>query len=281
MIVQRTHPVTRPSPLLHLRQCTKPSEDSHGPRVLDNACRMLIINADDFGASRSATDAISQAFEAGAITSSSAMVWMKDTARSSQIASEHRLPLGLHLNLTLPFDSPDTPPAVRDRQRRLTEIFTKNGWREVSKTRPTTDLLREAIRDQLECFRQQFGPPTHIDGHHHVHLHEAVLELLPRTWPIRPVPRRTAEADARPGRRERRLRARFIAPDSTFGFEHVHPALGGSGLDLLLLAHSRCIEVITHPRRQVELDALLGSAWTDMLATLPLGCYADLTPTPA
>jgi predicted glycoside hydrolase/deacetylase ChbG (UPF0249 family) len=239
---------------------------------------MLIINADDFGASRTASDAICQAFDAGVVTSTSGMVWMSDTIRAAHAASERGLPVGLHLNLTLPFTSREVPPDVRDRQRRLTETFTSNGWRDAKAQRPTIDLLRDAIRDQLDSFCKHFGPPTHIDGHHHVHLHEAVLELLPRTWPIRPVPRRPAEADARPDRRARNLRTRFLTPDLTFAFEQVHPALGGTGLDLLIRARTACIEVTTHPRRDVELEALLGSEWRETLAALPLGCYTDLTP---
>lgn len=239
---------------------------------------MLIVNADDFGAGKTTTDPICQAFDAGVVTSTSGMVWMSDTIRAARIAVERSLPVGLHLNLTLPFTSREVPPEVRDRQRRLTEIFTSDGWRDTKARRPTVELLRDAIRDQLESFCKHFGQPTHIDGHHHVHLHEAVLELLPRTWPIRPVPRRPAEADARPGRRARSLRAHFLAPDLTFTFEHVHPDVGGTGLDLLARAHTACIEVTTHPQREVELRALLGSEWRDALAALPLGNYADLRP---
>jgi predicted glycoside hydrolase/deacetylase ChbG (UPF0249 family) len=239
---------------------------------------MLIVNADDFGASQTVTDAICQTFDAGVVTSTSGMVWMSDTIRASQIALERGLPVGLHLNLTLPFTSHEVPPEVRDRQRRLTDIFTSDGWQDTKARRPTAELLRDAIRDQLDDFCKHFGPPTHIDGHHHVHLHEAVLELLPRTWPIRPVPGRPAEADARPDRRTRSLRARFLAPDLTFTFEHVHPDVGGTGLDLLARAHTACIEVTTHPQRKVELEALLGSEWRQVLAALPLGCYTDLMP---
>jgi hypothetical protein len=239
---------------------------------------MLIVNADDFGASPSTTDAIHEAFNANVVTSTSGMVWMSDTIRAAGVAADRGLPVGLHLNLTLPYTAPDVPTEVRERQQQLTEIFTRDSWWNGTQRHPDDELLRAVVRDQLDSFCEQFGPPTHIDGHHHVHLHETVLELLPRSWPIRPAPRRPEKADARMGRRERYLRGRFLVPDLTLAFEHLHPALGGAGLDLLTRARATCVEVTTHPRRDVELQALLGSEWREALGALPLGCYADLRP---
>jgi chitin disaccharide deacetylase len=237
---------------------------------------MLIVNADDYGARTSATNAICDAFDAGAITSTSAMVWMGDSARAASRASEHGLPVGLHLNLTLPFAARNVPSGVRERQRRLTEVFNRDGWWEDPARRVDRELLRGAIGDQLERFCEQFGQPTHIDGHHHVHLHEAVLELLPQAWPIRTVVRDPAQADSGLSQRERRLRRRFRAPDMALPFEKVHPDFGGVGLNVLDRAHDVCVEVMTHPQQQVELDALMGSEWRATLAALPLGSYLDL-----
>src|SRR5271166_6485686 len=92
--------------------------------------RMLIVNADDYGAGTSATNAICEAFDAGAITSTSGMVWMNDSARAASCAAERGLPVGLHLNLTLPFAASDVPRDVRERQQQLTEVFTSDSWHE-------------------------------------------------------------------------------------------------------------------------------------------------------
>src|SRR3954451_386490 len=89
---------------------------------------MLIVNADDFGAAPSATDAILQAFDAQAISSASAMVWMHDSDRAAEIAADRGLPLGLHLNLTLPLPGSRVPAGVAARQLRLTELFAKDSW---------------------------------------------------------------------------------------------------------------------------------------------------------
>jgi len=237
---------------------------------------VLIVNADDFGASANVTSAICEAFDAGAITSTSGMVWMTDSARAAGIATERHLPTGLHLNLTLPFTAADTPRSVRERQLQLTGLFTSEGWREDAQRRLDRELLRSAISDQLERFREQFGEPTHIDGHHHVHVADRVFELLPQTWPTRPPLRVPARADARPSRVELSLRAHLRAPDLSLAFEHLHPALGGSGLDVLHRARDASVEVMTHPASQPQLAALLADDWRRTLAALPLGCYGDL-----
>lgn len=237
---------------------------------------MLIVNADDLGATAGATDAICHAFDAGTITSASAMVWMDDSARACVRAKDLGMPTGLHLNLTLPFTALDVPRSVRERHLRLTEPFTGDGWRGEAGRRLDRRLLSDAIGDQLERFCEQFGQPTHIDGHHHVHQRDPVLDILPSSWPIRPQLRAPAQADAQPSRAETSLRARFATPDFAFAFVQLHPGLGGAGFAALDRAQRASVEVMTHPNRPGELDALLSPEWRQALAALPLGSYADL-----
>jgi predicted glycoside hydrolase/deacetylase ChbG (UPF0249 family) len=251
------------------------------PPRSENIPHVLIVNADDFGATRSTTDAICETFDAAAITSTSAMVWMSDSARAAGIALERDLPLGLHLNLTLPFSGRDVPQSVRERQLRLTEVFTRDGWWKEAGRRFDRKLLQAAIDDQLERFCEQFGQPTHIDGHHHVHLYAAVLDLLPQTWPIRPPLRAPAQADARHNKRERHLHRRFRAPDLAFALVRLQQAAGEAGLEVLDCARRQCVEVMAHPRQPGEMEFLLSSEWRAMLDSLTLGSYADLKPATA
>jgi predicted glycoside hydrolase/deacetylase ChbG (UPF0249 family) len=237
---------------------------------------VLIVNADDFGASRSTTDAICTAFDAAAITSTSTMVWMSDSARAAGIAAEQDLPLGLHLNLTLPFSGRDVPPDVRERQLRLTELFSRDGWWKEAGRRFDRKLLQDAIDDQVERFREQFGQPTHIDGHHHVHLYAAVLDLLPQTWPIRPPLRAPEQAQARRNKRERHLHKRFRAPDLAFALARIQPATGDVGLEVLDCAQRLCVEVMVHPLQRTEMELLTSPEWRARLDSLTLGSYAAL-----
>jgi predicted glycoside hydrolase/deacetylase ChbG (UPF0249 family) len=236
---------------------------------------VLIVNADDFGASTSTSDPVLELFKQGVISSASAMVRMRDSARAASFARERALPTGLHLNLTLPFDEPAVPADVRERQLRVTEVLGSGSWREDRGQTPPGQLLEDVISDQLECFRASFGEPSHLDGHHHIHIHPAVLEHLPRDLPIRPILSVPSRAEARPGPRERGLRRRFRSPDLCFAFEHVHPALGGHGLQALEPARRRTLEIMTHPQRKPEREALMSGEWRSVLSTLTLGSYRD------
>jgi predicted glycoside hydrolase/deacetylase ChbG (UPF0249 family) len=237
---------------------------------------VLIVNADDFGASTGATDPVIELQALGVVTSASALVRMRDSARAATLAREHELPVGLHLNLTLPFDGPDGSSAARERQRRLTEVFGAESWRTQLRVGPYSDPLADAIEDQLECFREAFGEPTHLDGHHHVHVHPAVLEHLPRELPIRPILSIPSRADAKPSARERDLRRQFACPELCFAFEHVHPSLGGDGLQALDRAGRGALEVMVHPQQERERAALLSVEWRSALSALKLGSYAQL-----
>ncbi len=236
---------------------------------------MLIVNADDFGASPSTSDPIVELFEERVISSASAMVRMRDSARAASLARERAIPTGLHLNLTLPFDEAGVPELVRERQIRVTEVLGSESWREDHGETPPGRLLEDVISDQLECFRASYGEPSHLDGHHHIHIHPAVLEHLPRDLPIRPILTVPSRAGARPGTRERRLRRRFRSPELCFAFEHVHPSLGGEGLGALDHARHRTLEIMTHPQRKPEKEALMSAEWRAALSTLTLGSYLD------
>jgi predicted glycoside hydrolase/deacetylase ChbG (UPF0249 family) len=241
---------------------------------------MLIVNADDFGAGRNVTDPILDMLAAGAVSSTSAMVWMSDTARAASLACERELPVGLHLNFTFPFNAKTIPPPARERQQRLTEVFGPESWREDGhEAKPDRQLLVDAIEDQLGSFYEKFGQPTHIDGHHHIHAHPAVLEHLPRDLPIRPVLSVPARKNAGRERRNRQLRRRFLSPETCFAFEDVHPSLGGAGLEALDYAYHHSLEIMVHPKQEAERAALMSASWRDALAALTVGSYADLAST--
>jgi chitin disaccharide deacetylase len=238
---------------------------------------VLIVNADDVGASPTATDPAIAAFEAGLISSCSAMVWMPDSLRAAELARERGLPIGLHLNLTLPFAATDVPSEVRDRQARLIEYFENASWRDDIDAQPPRKLLRQAVADQLDQFAATYRDRTHLDGHHHVHVHRVVLGVLPRGMVMRPILREPARADARLDRRERRLHRRFRAPRLTLAFEHLHPALGGVGLDLVDRARGDVLEVMVHPQQPRQLEALQSPEWRAVLARVPVGAFTALS----
>jgi predicted glycoside hydrolase/deacetylase ChbG (UPF0249 family) len=234
---------------------------------------VLIINADDMGASRSTTDSVIECFSEGTITSATAMVWMPESDRAAQLARELDLPIGLHLNLTLPFSGDGVPDGVRQRQLALTSWFDRDSWRAARRHAPDPSLITAAIADQLARFHATFGEPTHLDGHHHVHIHPAVLKHLPRKLPIRP----PLDGAARAGLRHRRRLRQFRTPDGCLALEQLHPGLGGEGLAPLERARERTLEVMVHPSPQRVRDALLANDWRAVVDPLPRGSYRELS----
>src|ERR1700751_154848 len=88
---------------------------------------LLIVNADDLGLDPNNTDAILDCFHAGAISSATALVWMKDSDRAAEVAGPTGLPVGLHLNLIEPFSATDVPERVAATQRRVVDRLRRGG----------------------------------------------------------------------------------------------------------------------------------------------------------
>ena len=107
--------------------------------------RVLIVNADDFGASTGINAGIIDAHVRGIVTSTSLMVYGRAAREAVATAREHPdLSLGLHWDL----DSAKAPPL---------DLHDAAG-------------VRAELARQLELFAELVGsPPTHLDTHHHVH----------------------------------------------------------------------------------------------------------------
>jgi len=155
-----------------------------------SATPILIVNADDFGWNRPTTDLTLETFEAGRLTSATALMFMDDTERAAELALEAGLPIGLHVNLTDPLSGADVPAAVRERQLRAIRHFgapatvlRSRRWLYDPRARQLTE---DAVSDQLERFRELYGrEPTHFDGHNHVHLCPNVALALPQGVRVR------------------------------------------------------------------------------------------------
>jgi predicted glycoside hydrolase/deacetylase ChbG (UPF0249 family) len=108
--------------------------------------RVLIVNADDFGASAGINDGIVEAHASGIVTSTSLMVMGAAADHAVALAREHpALGIGLHVEL--------------DAQDRGATVALGDA-----------DSVRAEIALQLRAFGELMGrPPTHVDSHHHVH----------------------------------------------------------------------------------------------------------------
>ena len=144
---------------------------------------LLVVNADDWGAEWATTDAILSCFQAGAISSATAMVFMDDSHRAAALARAHGLPVGLHLNLTMTYTDTQSSALAKEQQARLAELYATASRPHRSLHPLALHLVRDCVEDQLQEFHRIYGgPPTHIDGHDHAHLSTNVLlsRALPR-----------------------------------------------------------------------------------------------------
>jgi chitin disaccharide deacetylase len=247
---------------------------------------ILIVNADDYGWNSEATDKTLDAFAATRITSATALVYMEDSDRAAELALEAKLPVGLHLNLTDPFTDPSANATQRARQLLVCKLFA--AWRFRLRSWTFDPRIRKqvegAISDQLERFHELYGqPPTHLDGHNHVHVCPNValaasLASIEKmrdglsTWPSI----RTAMGAARALRRalvsRRFLRTRYFLDIALlhrdFDPQERTERVGRAG--------RASLEVMAHPGFPHEQRSLMSRDWGQLVEALPLGSYRDL-----
>jgi predicted glycoside hydrolase/deacetylase ChbG (UPF0249 family) len=245
---------------------------------------VLVVNADDWGYDEATTAAIATAFEGGGITSTTAMVFMRDSERAAALAAEIAIPVGLHLNLMEPFSSPAVPPPIRSRQARVVGAYRRGMRQRWRPAGATLAAARQAVDDQLAEFRRLYGEPTHVDGHQHGHLALGALSALRRsgTGALRPsftfrrgqksIPNRSLRAGLNLW-----IGSRFRSADSFHSIRDLHPAFGGTGLsEAIESARARDVEIMVHPGNADELDLLMSAEWRTAIESSTLGTYEEV-----
>jgi predicted glycoside hydrolase/deacetylase ChbG (UPF0249 family) len=131
----------------------------------------LIINADDWGMRPQATDRILDCLLRGAISSTSATVFMGDSERAADLAREHHVDAGLHLNLTEPFTGARVPSELVRRQQRISRFLRASRFAPMFFHPLLVSSFDYVIKAQMEEFARLYGTlPNRVDGHHHMHL---------------------------------------------------------------------------------------------------------------
>jgi predicted glycoside hydrolase/deacetylase ChbG (UPF0249 family) len=246
---------------------------------------LLIVNADDWGIDEGTNAAIVRCLEAGAVTSVSAMVFMRGSEAAAAGGLAGELSAGLHINLTEPFTAASVDASVRERQARLARYYGGRSWRRWGASPALFSEIERAIGDQLAEFRRLYGrEPSHFDGHEHIH--QSLAVLVARTFP--PAARMRPSFTYLPGEKSalnrsmralinRGLHARFSAPRYFFSIRDMHPLLGGVALEeKLALSSGSSVEVMTHPGWDDELAILLDPSWEALIRPRRLGRYEEL-----
>jgi predicted glycoside hydrolase/deacetylase ChbG (UPF0249 family) len=243
---------------------------------------MMIVNADDLGRSLPETDAALSCYAQGRITSASAMVFMADSERAADLAKGAGLDIGLHLNLDEKFTAPHVPLEF-SRQHASVARFLKRGKYALVLYNPfLRGKIRSVYQAQHDEFTRLYGkPPSHIDGHRHLHLCTNILvdKVIPAGLKVR----RSfslSRGDKGPLNRAYRglvdgwLQRRYVVTDYFFCLGQ---CLQGRTLDRAIdLARTATVELMTHPKRAPEWSYLNSNDCLEMFRNLQFGSYAQL-----
>jgi hopanoid biosynthesis associated protein HpnK len=154
-----------------------------------SAPRRLIVNADDFGRSRSINQAVVRAHREGILTTASLMVNGGAVDDAVKLAREHpRLGVGLHLSLVCGRSTlkPTQIPGLVDDHHRFSNHPVCAGMRYFLR-RSLRPQLRHELAAQFAKFRTTGLRLDHVNGHLHLHLHPTVFSLLKhhaRDWGV-------------------------------------------------------------------------------------------------
>ncbi|HEX5399540.1 MAG TPA: hopanoid biosynthesis-associated protein HpnK [Verrucomicrobiae bacterium] len=145
-----------------------------------DAVRRLIVNADDFGRSRSINEAVIRAHREGILTTASLMVNETGCGDAVKLARENpKLGVGLHLTLLCGHSalSPARVPGLVNANGEFSNSPVGAGMAYFFKRR-LREQLRAEIHAQFERFHATGLPLDHVNGHLHLHLHPVIFKIL-------------------------------------------------------------------------------------------------------
>jgi predicted glycoside hydrolase/deacetylase ChbG (UPF0249 family) len=100
------------------------------------------------------------------------MVFMGDSKRATQLAKDCQLDdVGLHLNFSEEFSDASCPETLKEQQTRIVRFLRRNKYAQLVYNPFLRKAFASSYHAQMEEFVRLFEKsPSHIDGHHHMHL---------------------------------------------------------------------------------------------------------------
>lgn len=241
---------------------------------------MIIINADDWGRSVGETDAALSCYRRGRVTSASAMVFMKDSTRSAQLARDAGIDVGLHLNFSERFSAEWVAEPLREYHERIVHFLTRHKYSFLIYNPALRREFRYVYQGQVEEFFRLYGRlPSHIDGHQHKHLCMNVLldQIIPRGEKVRRNFFFWPEEKNRVNRTYRwfsdaLLANRYHTTDFFFALSQCHR--NDRFTRVVELAKTRTVELMAHPGNGAEYARLVSDEFLSCLAELEKGTYS-------
>jgi len=144
--------------------------------------RRLIVNADDFGRSRSINEAVIRAHKEGILTTASLMVNGAAFEEAVELARQNpTLGVGLHLALVCGRSTlkPTEIPGLVDNRYEFSDNPVWAGLRYFIQPG-----LRWQLRNEIDAQFQKFNTTglrlDHVNGHLNIHLHPTIFKILRR-----------------------------------------------------------------------------------------------------
>jgi predicted glycoside hydrolase/deacetylase ChbG (UPF0249 family) len=141
--------------------------------------RRVVFNADDFGASRQENRGIVELVRAGVVrevsmlvTNGSAFEDAVNTIRENQL----EVGIGLHFSLTLGSAVTGPMPGITKSDGRFASLSQVLARAMTGKIR--SEPIEHELRAQLERLRALGIRPSHLNGHHHVHVFPGVRDAV-------------------------------------------------------------------------------------------------------
>jgi chitin disaccharide deacetylase len=243
---------------------------------------MLIINADDWGRTHAETDAVLKCVLKGRVTSASAMVFMDDSERASDLAKENAIDVGLHLNLSQAFTGRIRSDALRKSHHRVTSFLMTSKYALLVYNPFLREAFRFVYQAQADEFFRLYGKlPSHIDGHQHRHLCANVLvdALIPAGEKVRRNFTFGANEKGLINRGYRRLQDRWLAGRyrmTDYFFALSWCLREGQFARTMELAKQANVEIMTHPIQQAEFRWLIGDEFHRSVGDLEVGSYGQM-----
>lgn len=140
----------------------------------------VLVTADDFGVSASVNEAIIKAHQAGTVHAASLMMGQPATDEAVQLAKQYpSLRVGLHVTILdgkavlPPSEIPDLVDQNGYFHKNPARTWLKYFFQPALKTQ-----LEKEVNAQFEAFRLTRLRLSHVDGHHHQHIHPRVFEQV-------------------------------------------------------------------------------------------------------
>jgi chitin disaccharide deacetylase len=133
----------------------------------------LIINADDFGYSQGHNYGIIRAFTHGVLTSTSLMANGKEVKHAIDLIKMNpTLDVGIHvvLDYGYPLSDPMSISSLVDEHQRfkkIEDVYTLN-----------LDEVTHEIETQIQSLLNKGVELTHMDSHHHIHMHPHLFSIF-------------------------------------------------------------------------------------------------------